>query len=140
MTENGIAVEVTVSGYPVDSYRMPNGNVHNFKDPAGKPFSVWKDNDKPYSFKLNAAQIEYFQAQTYPILDVTCKRKPGRFPKLREWWYSGWNDFQIWDVDMPKLGEKTVTMVKTASGQVMHLDEDVSVFENAVNRLAKTQV
>lgn len=137
MTEKGIAVDVTVSGYPVESYRTPNGNIHSFLDPSGKPYSVWKDNGKPYSFKLNAAQIEYFQPQTYPVLDVKCRRKSSSFPKLREWWYGGWNDFKIWDVDMTKSGEKTITMVKTASGQVMYLDEDVSVFEDAVNRLAK---
>ena len=35
------------------------------------------------------------------------------------------------------VGEKTVTMVKTVSGSVFYFDEDVSVFENALNGITK---
>ena len=35
------------------------------------------------------------------------------------------------------VGEKTVTMIKTMSGDVIYVDEDVSVFENDLNCIVK---
>lgn len=130
---NGIIIDVIISGYIVDSYRLPNGHICTFLDENRHAYSVWKEDEKPISFKLNAVQIEYFQQQTYPIVEVETKRR--NISKLREWWWTGWNDEKIWDVNVKKIGEKTVTMIKTISGKIMYLDQDVSVVEKAINSI-----
>lgn len=130
---NGIIIDAIVSGYIVDSYRLPNGHIRTFLDENGHVYRVWKKDEKPLSFKLNAVQIEYFQQQTYPIVEVEAKRR--NISKLREWWWTSWNDEKIWDVNVKKIGEKTVTMIKTISGKIMYLDQDVSIVEKAINSI-----
>lgn len=44
---------------------------------------------------------------------------------------------KIYDITIKTVGEKTVTMVKLVSGDVVYVDEDVSVFENALNSIVK---
>lgn len=131
--EQKLAIDVTVSGSLKSGYRLPNGDIKYFTDKSGGYFA-W-DSAKPYTFKLNAFAIEKFQKQTYPIVDVSIKKKD--ISKLKEFWYSGWDDNKIYDITIKTIGEKTVTMVKTMSGAVLYVDEDVSVFENALNGITK---
>jgi len=127
----GAVIDAVVSGYTDDSFRLPNGYLHYFKDDDNKIFNVWKTYEKPMAFKLNALQIEYFQQQTYPIIEIKCRRK--NISKFKEWWWTNWNDDKIYDIEINKVGEKTVTMVKTVSGKIMYLDQDVSAVETAVD-------
>lgn len=131
--EQKLAIDVTVSGSLKSGYRLPNGDIKYFTDKPGG-YLVW-NSAKPYTFKINALAIEKFQKQTYPIVDVSIKKKD--ISKLKEFWYSGWDDNKIYDITMKTVGEKTVTMVKTVSGAVAYVDEDVSVFENALNGIIK---
>ena len=131
--EQKLAIDVTVSGSRKCCYGLPNGDIKYFTDKSGR-YLVW-DSAKPYTFKLNALAIEKFQKQTYPIVDVSIKKKD--ISKLKEFWYSGWDDNKIYDITIKTVGEKTVTMVKTVSGDVLYVDEDISVFENALNSIVK---
>lgn len=130
--EHKLAIDVTVSGSLKSGYRLPNGDIEYFTGKSGG-YLVW-NGDKPYTFKLNALAVEKFQKQTYPVVDVSIKKKD--ISKLKEFWYSCWDVNKIYDVSVKKVGEKTVTMVKTASGDVHYVDEDVSVFEDAMNGAA----
>ena len=127
------AIDVTVSGSPKSGYRLPNGDIKYFTGKSAGYF-VW-DSAKPYTFKLNALAIEKFQKQTYPVVDVSVKKKD--ISKLKEFWYSFWDVNKIYDMTIKTVGKKTVTMVKTVSGAVLYVDEDVSVFENALNGIVK---
>ena len=127
--EYKLAIDVTVSGSLKSGYRLPNGDIEYFTGKSGG-YLVW-DSADPYTFKLNALAVEKFRKQTYPIVDVSIKKKD--ISKLKEFWYSGWDNSKIYDITVKKAGEKTVTMVKTASGDVYYVDEDVSVFEDALN-------
>ena len=131
--EQKLAINVTVSGSLKSCYRLPNGDIEYFTDKLGRYLVL--DSAKPYTFKLNALAIEKFQKQTYPIVDVSIKKKD--ISKLKEFWYSGWDVSKIYDIIIKTVGEKTVTMIKTMSGDVMYVDEDVSVFENALNCIVK---
>lgn len=131
--EQKLAIDVTVSGSLKSGYKFPNGDIKYFTGKSGGYF-VW-GSAKPYTFKLNALAIEKFQKQTYPVVDVSIKKKD--ISKLKEFWYSGWNDNKIYDITIKTIGEKTVTMVKTVSGDVYYVDEDVSVFENVLNGIVK---
>lgn len=131
--EQKLAIDVTVSGSRKCCYGLPNGDIKYFTDKSGR-YLVW-DSAKPYTFKLNALAIEKFQKQTYPIVDVSVKKKD--ISKIKEFWYSGWDDNKIYDITIKTVGEKTVTMVKMASGDVIYVDEDISVFENALNSIVK---
>lgn len=131
--EQKLAIDVTVSGSPKSWYRLPDGGRQYFTDKSGG-YLVW-DSAKPYTFKFNALAIEKFQKQTYPVVDVSIKKK--NISKLKEFWYSGWNNDKIYDIEIKTVGEKIVTMVKTMSGDVYYVDEDVSVFENALNGITK---
>ena len=130
--EHKLAIDVTVSGSLKSGYRLPNGDIKYFTGKSGE-YLVW-DNDKPHTFKLNALAIEKFQKQTYPVVEVSVKKKD--ISKLKEFWYSGWDVNKIYDITVKTVGEKTVTMVKTAAGGVYYVDEDVSVFEDALNGIA----
>ena len=131
--EQKLSIDVTVSGSLKSAYRFPNGDIKYFTDKSGRCL-VW-ESAKPYTFKLNALAIEKFQKQTYPIVDVSIKKK--NISKLKEFWYSGWDVSKIYDITIKTVGEKTVTMVKTVSGAVLYVDEDVSIFENALNSIVK---
>ena len=131
--EQKLAIDVTVSGSQKCCYRLPNGNIKYFTDKSGR-YLVW-DSAKSYTFKLNALVIEKFQKQKYPIVDVSIKKK--NISKLKEFWYRGWDDNRIYDITIKTVGEKTVTMVKLVSGNVVYVDEDVSIFENALNSIVK---
>lgn len=131
--EQKLAIDVTVSGSLKAGYRLPNGDMKYFTGKSGEYF-VW-DSVKPYTFKLNALAIEKFQKQTYPVVDVSIKKK--NISKLKEFWYSDWDVNKIYDITIKTIGEKTVTMIKTVSGAVAYVDEDVSVFENALNGIVK---
>ena len=131
--EQKLAIDVTVSGSLKSAYRLPNGDIKYFTDKSGR-YLVW-DSAKSYTFKLNALVIEKFQKQKYPIVDVSIKKK--NISKLKEFWYRGWDDNKIYDITIKTVGEKTVTMVKTVSGDVLYVDEDISVFENALNSIVK---
>ena len=131
--EQKLAIDVTASGSLKSGYRLPNGDIKYFTDKSGG-YLAW-DSAKPYTFKLNALAIEKFQKQTYPIVDVSIKKKD--ISKLKEFWYSGWDDNKIYDITIKTVGEKTVTMVKTVSGDVLYVDEDISVFENVLNSIIK---
>lgn len=131
--EQKLVIDVTVSGSPKSWYRLPDGGIKYFTDKSGG-YLVW-DSTKPYTFKLNALAIEKFQKQTYPVVDVSIKKK--NISKLKEFWYSDWDVNKIYDIMIKIIGEKTVTMVKTVSGTVVYVDEDVSVFENALNSIIK---
>ena len=131
--EQKLAIYVTVSGLLKSCYRLPNGDIKYFTNKSGI-YLVW-GSAKPYTFKFNALAIEKFQKQTYPVVDVSIKKKD--ISKLKELWYSGWDVSKIYDITIKIVGEKTVTMVKTMSGDVMYVDEDVSVFENALNGIVK---
>ena len=131
--EQKLAIDVTVSGSLKSCYRLPDGDIKYFTGKSGI-YLVW-GSAEPYTFKLNALAIEKFQKQTYPIVDVSIKKKD--ISKLKEFWYSGWDVSKIYDITIKTVGEKTVTMVKTVSGAVLYVDEDVSVFENALNGIVK---
>ena len=131
--EQKLAIDVTVSGSLKSCYRLPNGDIEYFTGKSGI-YLVW-GSAEPYTFKLNALAIEKFQKQTYPIVDVSIKKKD--ISKLKEFWYNGWDVSKIYDIIIKTVGEKTVTMIKTMSGDVMYVDEDVSVFENALNCIVK---
>jgi len=128
-----LVIDVTISGSLKSGYRLPNGDIKYFTGKFGE-YMVWK-NGKSYTFKINALAIEKFQKQTYPIVDVSVKKK--NISKLKEFWYSGWDINKIYDITIKPVGEKTVTMVKTTSGDVMYVDEDISVFENVLNGIVK---
>jgi hypothetical protein len=127
--EHKLAIDVTVSGSPKSRYMLPNGDIKHFTGKSGG-YSVW-DAAEPRTFKLNALAVEKFQKQTYPVVDVSAKKKD--ISRLKEFWYSGWDANKIYDIAVKTVGEKTVTMVKTVSGDVYYVDEDVSVFEDALN-------
>ena len=134
--ENSIAVEVTESGSLKCAYRTPDNNIHYFssKDIGDTAPYVWTSFE-PVKFKINALNIEKFFQHTYPIVKVTFNRK--NVSKLYEWWWKGFNSFKIYDVNVAKTAEKTVTVLKMSSGNVMYVDEDISVFENALNGLSR---
>lgn len=131
--EQKLVIDITVSGSLKSGYRLPNGDIKYFTSKSGGYFT-W-DSTKPYTFKLNALAIEKFQKQTYPVVDISIKKKD--ISKLKEFWYSGWDYNKIYDITVKTVGEKTVTMVKTTSGDVYYVDEDVSIFENALNGIVK---
>ena len=131
--EQKLVIDVTVSGSLKSAYRLPDGDIKYFTGKSGI-YLVW-GSTKPYTFKLNALAIEKFQKQTYPIVDVSIKKKDTS--KSKEFWYSGWDVSKIYDIMIKTVGEKTVTMIKTMSGDVIYVDEDVSVFENALNCIVK---
>lgn len=131
--EHKLAIDVTVSGSLKSGYRLPNGDIEYFTGKSGG-YLVW-DGAKPYTFKINALAVEKFQKQTYPVVDVSIKKKD--ISKLKEFWYSCWDVNKIYDITIKTVGEKTVTMVKTVSGAVSYVDEDVSIFENALNGIVK---
>ena len=131
--EQKLAIDVTVSGSPKSWYRLPDGGRQYFTDKSSG-YLVW-DSIKPYTFKLNALAIEKFQKQTYPVVDVSIKKK--NISKLKEFWYSDCDVNKIYDITIKIVGEKTATMIKTVSGAVIYVDEDVSVFENTLNGITK---
>jgi hypothetical protein len=126
----GISIDVVASGDIRCMYKLPNGKLRNFVDKDGNAYDVWKSCEKPRSFKMNVLQIEYYQKQTYPIVEVEIRRKD--VSKLYEWWIGDWDPLKIWDVNIRKKGEKTVVMVKIGD-QIMYLDNDVSEIESALN-------
>lgn len=126
-----IVIDAKVSGRLKNMYRLPDGRVKDIRDEGGNAYEAWENEKKPRTFKLNVMQIEYFQKQTYPIVKVECRKK--NISSLGEFWYKDWNDSKIYDVEITKVGEKTVTMVKLASGKTIYLDNDVSEIENALN-------
>lgn len=132
--EQKLAIDVTVSGSPKSMYRLPNGDIECFTDKFGNGYSAW-DAAEPYAFKLSALAVEKFQKQTYPVVDVSVRKKD--VSKLKKLWYSCCGANRIYDITIKTVGEKTVTMVKTASGGVYYVDEDVSVFEDALNGIAR---
>lgn len=132
--EQKIAIDVTVSGSPKSMYRLPNGDIECFTDKSGNGYSVWDGAEPHTTFKLNALAVEKFQKQTYPVVDVSVRKKD--VSKLKKFWYSCCGANRIYDITIKTVGEKTVTMVKTASGGVYYVDEDVSVFEDALNGIA----
>ena len=131
--EQKLVIDVTVSGSLKSAYRLPNGDIKYFTDKLGE-YLVW-DSAKSYTFKLNALVIEKFQKQKYPIVDVSIKKK--NISKLKEFLYRCLDNNKIYDITIKTVGEKTVTMVKLVSGDVVYVDEDVSVFENALNSIVK---
>ena len=131
-TKNGISVDVTVSGCLKSMYRLPNGKLRDFKDKDNNSYSVWLEDKKPRSFKINVLNVEYYQKQTYPIVEVEFRRK--NVSKLYEWWWGDFDSSKVWDVKIKKKGEKTVTMVRIGE-QTMHIDNDVSEIENALNSI-----
>jgi hypothetical protein len=69
--------------------------------------------------------IEKFYQETFPTVEITCKRK--NVSKLYEWFWKGSDSSKVYDVNITKTGEKTVTVLKMSSGNVMIVDEDISV-------------
>ena len=131
--ENNIAIEVTQSGTFKTKYRTPDGNYHRFpRKEIGD--AVWSSFES-VKCTINALCIEKFYQETFPTVEVTCKRK--NVSKLYEWFWKGSDSSKVYDVSITKTGEKTVTVLKMSSGNVMIVDEDISVFENALNSVMK---
>ena len=115
--EQKLAIDVTVSGSLKSAYRLPDGDIKYFTGKSGI-YLVW-DSAEPYTFKLNALAIEKFQKQTYPIVDVSIKKKD--ISKLKEFWYSVLYVSKIYHITINTLGDNTVTIVKTVSGPVLYV-------------------
>ena len=122
-----IAVEVTVSGHVAEMYRRPDGEMDWL------PAQAWKS-DPPLCEKINVLALESFQETSYPVVSVTCRRKD--VSKLYEWFWKGWDSSRVYDVNVVKIGEKKLTRLTFVSGRTMLVDEDVSVFKDALNGLA----
>ena len=121
-----MAREVTVSGHVAEMYRRPDGEMDWL------PAQAWKS-DPPLREKINVLALESFRETSYPIVSVTCRRKD--VSKLYEWFWKDWDSSKVYDVNVVKTGEKKLTRLTFVSGRTMLVDEDVSVFKDALNGL-----
>ena len=125
----GTAIDVTVSGYVLHEYSV--GRSYQYR-----PGGFWKQyGDGEVDRKtVNAACIEGFREITYPILDIKVSLKPG-VGAFKRWWYSGWNNRKVYNVEIKELGTKTVTYVRFASGKDLYADQPADVFRKAIDGL-----
>lgn len=125
----GTAIDVTVSGYVLHEYSV--GGSYRYR-----PGGFWKPccGGEVDRKTVNAACVECFREITYPILDIKVSPKPG-VGAFKRWWYSGWDDEKIYDVEIKEIGKKTVTYVRLASGEDLYADQSADVFRKAIDGL-----
>lgn len=121
---------VTLSGFPDTEIRLPNGNWR-WLYPIDGVERYWHQYKQPKSKILNLVNIESFEAFSCPLIECTIKEKPiSRFMKF---WWSGWNDDAIYDINIKVVGTKTGTKVYMRSGESFTIDESVECIENALD-------
>lgn len=122
-------INVTVSGCPYSEYRLPNGKYKQFTFQGYDQY--WHVYKAEKSFDMNLLNIETFEKQVYPIVDICCKEKP--VPWLKKFWWSGWRDDLLYDVSIKLKQLKEVTFVTMRSGRGFYIDESVDCLKNALD-------
>ena len=124
-----IAIDVTESGSIVYYASLLDGESKYISTGA------WKEWGWQNKFTVNALQISTFKEIEVPIVEVKCVRKPG-VGRLRAWWWRGWDNSKVYDIEVKEVGKKKITMLKLSSGDVHYVNEPAEVFRNAIDRFA----
>jgi hypothetical protein len=137
--KNSVVIDVTVSsGYIEYRYDLPDGESYPYINDKNEIYSVWKPykNRKPKTFKLNTLNIEKFESITLPIVNVVCNKKKN-ISLWHKFLYSGINSLKLYDVEITKVSEKTITKINLVSGDIIFIDEDISIVKNAIDSILK---
>ena len=122
-------LDVTISGYPDNEFRLPNGQYEFFHCNGCSCF--WNPYREPITKTLNLVNIEWFEPFNYPLVEIYCKEKPVSW--FKKFWYSGWQNDKLYDIDIKVVGEKTVTRVIMRSKTSFFIDESVECLKNAID-------
>ena len=129
-TSRKIAVDVAETGGVVFYAQLLDGELKKFPD------GIWKDwGGFKHEFTVNTLQVAYFKEIEVPIVRVSCKRKKG-VGALKAWWWRGWDNDKVYDIEVKELGKKKVTMLKMASGETYYVDEPAELFRSALDSVS----
>ena len=123
-------IDVTVSGYPKSEIYLPNGNCIYFI--YEDYHSFWRTCKSPDIKTLNLVNIESFKQLSFPLADIKITPKKN-VSWVKRFWYAGWKDEKIFDIDIKVIGMKDVTLVKTRSGEHLYVDESTECLKNALD-------
>lgn len=122
-------LDVTMSGYPAIGYRFPNGTYRYFQ--YKNYISYWKEYHEHKHKTLNLLNVESFELVCFPIVSISFLDKHAS--KFKRFWYDGWYDDKLYDVNIELIGIKNVTSLKMRSGDKMLVDESVDCLKNAID-------
>ena len=123
-------LDVALSGYPENEIRLPNGHWRYLSLEDGCQF-YWHPYNKPKTRTLHLVNVESFETLAYPLIECDIKEKPISW--IKKFWYDGWNDDKIYDINIKQIGLKTVTRVYMRSKESFIIDESAECLKNALD-------
>ena len=118
-------LDVTVSGYPENKIRLPNGDFRYLILINGCE-CYWCQCKKPKTITLNLVNIESFETLTYPLIEYNIKEKP------ISWFKKIWYD-KIYEIGIKQIGLKVLTKVYMRSKKSFIIDESAECLKNAID-------
>lgn len=121
--------DITISGYPLNDIMLPNGSFQPFHLNGYSAF--WKPYNKSIVETINLVNVETFLSLSYPIVKITINEKP--ISKFKKFWYDGWDNTKVYDIDIQAIDIKHVTYVTMRSKQTLLIDETCECLKNALD-------
>ena len=80
---------------------------------------------------LHLLNVESFETLAYPLIEYSVKEKPISW--FKKFWYDGWNDDKIYDINIKQIGFKVLTKVYMRSKKSFIIDESAECLKNALD-------